>query len=321
MVRATVPSLAKLNLDLRVLHRNGDGYHELRTIFQSINLRDILKVELEPASSTRIDLDSSPDIPDNLVVRSAKIVLNHLRVKARVRFFLRKRIPMGAGLGGGSSNAAAVLIALPALLRRPIPISTLMQLAQDLGSDVPFFLLGGTALGFGRGTELYPLPDQPRHPVLVVSTGVHVSTPEAYQALGREVTNALTWQAESPILGEFQTIAWALAGSNIGGLSVGELPLHNDFEQPVFGIHPRLSSVVRKLKKLGAKPAAMTGSGSALFGVFSGVPEMLAAASHFPAGAAFPARFVSRSQYRTLWRRALGEASELSCFAAKQGGY
>ena len=139
-----------------------DGYHELRTIFQTISLKDRLSVEYKIAKRTQIDVTSSIDIEDNLVVRSAKMVLDHLKLTAWVRFLIHKRIPMGAGLGGGSSNAAAVLIALPALAGKPISFPDLVRLAESLGSDVPFFLHGGTALGLGRGTELYPLPDLPR---------------------------------------------------------------------------------------------------------------------------------------------------------------
>jgi len=310
VVRITVPSLAKLNLDLRVLHKRPDGYHELRTIFQTISLRDTLTIEFDFAKQTQIDLCSSVNIQDNLVVRSAKLVLNHLELKAWVRFALSKRIPMGAGLGGGSSNAAAVLIALPALAGKRIPAVELVRLAESLGSDVPFFLHGGTALGCGRGSEIYPLPDQPSRPALVVSTAVHVSTPDAYQALARDVTDPLTSQAESPILREFQTIAWAINGS-----SLDQFPLKNDFEPAVFDKHPEILTALRALRRLGAKPARMTGSGSALFGVFQTVEETSAAAAKWPAGTAFPVRFVSRRHYVRLWRRALSTVVDRSCFA------
>ena len=309
-MRVTVPSLAKLNLDLRVLHKRPDGYHELRTIFQTISLRDTLSIEFEFAKQTQIDVCSSVNIPDNLVVRSAKLLLDHLKVKARVRFALSKHIPLGAGLGGGSSNAAAVLLALSALAGKHIPLSELAPLAESLGSDVPFFLYGGTALGCGRGSELYPLPDQPSRPALVVSTGIHVSTPEAYRALARDVTNALTSHVESPILREFQTIAWSADGT-----SLGQLPLKNDFEDAVFGNHPEIAAALRKLRRLGAKPARMTGSGSAVFGLFQRVEQTRAAAGKWPPGSAFPVRFVSRRQYAGLWRRALGPVADVSCFA------
>ncbi|MGI8961110.1 MAG: 4-(cytidine 5'-diphospho)-2-C-methyl-D-erythritol kinase [Bryobacteraceae bacterium] len=310
-MQVAVPCFAKLNLDLRVLHKRPDNYHELRTIFQTVSLKDTLLIEYKPSKRTLINLTSSIDIKDNVIVRSAKTVLDYLKVTAWVRFVIRKRIPLGAGLGGGSSDAAAVLIAVPALAGRHIPFPELVRLAESLGSDVPFFLHGGTAIGIGRGTELYPLPELPPLAALVTSTGIHVSTPAAYQALNR---HALTSPAEFPILREFQTIAWKLAGS-----SLDQLPLKNDFEGAVFGIHKELAAQASKLRKLGAKPALMTGSGSALFGIFKDTAEARAAASKFPSGSAHLVRFVSRRQYRNAWLRSLGSAAEASCFARRQG--
>jgi 4-diphosphocytidyl-2-C-methyl-D-erythritol kinase len=307
-VRVTVPSFAKLNLDLRVLSKRVDAYHDLRTIFQTISLRDSLRIEFAKARQTRIELDSSVEIADNLVVRAAKLVLDELKLNAHIQFNLDKKIPMGAGLGGGSSNAAATLIALPALAGRPLPFAKLAALAATLGSDVPFFLHGGTALGLGRGTELYPLPDLPLHHAVVISTGVHVSTAEAYKALGRSVTNTLTSEAESPILREFQAIAWLLDSADLE-----QLPLKNDFEPAVFQIHPELAAVVRKLRRLGAKPAMMTGSGSAVFGVVGSGVEARRVGSQFQTGRTYAVRFVNRRRYRTLWRRALGTAAGASC--------
>jgi 4-diphosphocytidyl-2-C-methyl-D-erythritol kinase len=289
----SIKSFAKLNLDLRVLHKRSDGYHELRTIFQTISLHDTLRIELDFAKRTQFDVSSPIEIADNVVVRAAKLVLDELKVKAWVRFFIDKRIPLGAGLGGGSSNAAAVLMALPALAGKALPPETLFRFAKSLGSDVPFFLYGGTAIGLGRGTELYPLPDLPSHHVLVVSTGIHVSTAEAYRTLER----ALTSQDDSPILREFQTIAWTLNGSRLE-----QLPLKNDFEEVVFKIHPQLAAVVRKLRKLGANPARMTGSGAAVFGVFPSALKAKEAACGFPAARTFPVRFLTRREYQKAWR-------------------
>jgi 4-diphosphocytidyl-2-C-methyl-D-erythritol kinase len=228
---------------------------------------------------------------------------------------LRKQIPMGAGLGGGSSNAAAVLIAIAAIARKRVSFGQLIGLGEKLGSDVPFFLLGGTAVAVGRGTELYPVPDQPRRHVLVVSTGVHVSTARAYDQLSRApltstARSTLTSPVEFPILREFQTIAWTLDGSDLRGI-----PFINDFEKPVFEIHGEIPAAARKLRRAGAKPVLMTGSGSAVFGIFNTAAEARAAARSFPPNTAFPSRFVDRRQYRKLWLRALGPAAESSCFA------
>ena len=156
---ARVRALAKINLDLRVLGKRPDGFHELRTIFQTISLADTLDISFTPARRTSIALDDALQIADNLVVRAARLALDAMRATGRIEMRLTKRIPMGAGLGGGSSDAAAVLLALPVLAGRAITLPKLSDIGQQLGSDVPFFLLGGTAVGIGRGSELFPLPD------------------------------------------------------------------------------------------------------------------------------------------------------------------
>jgi len=192
--RVTLRSLAKLNLDLRILHKRADGFHELRTVFQTISLADTIAVEFESlrlkTARTSIEVEASAggkalDIPDNLIVSAARAVLDAAKVKARVRFKLEKIIPMGGGLGGGSSNAAAVLLALPVLAGRVLAYEKLMELGAALGSDVPFFLEGGTALAVDRGTEIYGLPDVAEEPILVIASGIHVATGAAYRTLGR----------------------------------------------------------------------------------------------------------------------------------------
>ena len=267
-----------------------------------MSLGDELTIGFELSRRPSLALESSVDIPDNLVLRAARLMLDRLRCNARVWISLRKKIPMGAGLGGGSSNAAAVLLSLPALAGGRLSKEEIAAIARSLGSDVPFFLYGGTALGLGRGTELYPLPDLPSCHALIIHSGLHVSTAEAYRALGHEnVTDALTSQAEFPILGEFQSIAW-----NLNGSSLDQLPLKNDFEEPVFALHPELARTARKLRRLGARPVLMSGSGSAIFGIFSGAAEVSQAAAQFTPGTAFAVRFVSRKRYGRLWQRALG---------------
>jgi 4-diphosphocytidyl-2-C-methyl-D-erythritol kinase len=222
---------------------------------------------------------------------------------------------MGAGLGGGSSNAAAVLIAIAALAGKRVSLERLIGLAERLGSDVPFFLLGGTAVAVGRGTELYPMTDQRRRHLLVVSTGVHVSTARAYAQLGRQVvaptvTSTLTSPVEFPILREFQAIAWTLDRADLR-----QIPFANDFESTVFETHGEIPAAVRKLRRAGAQPVRMSGSGSAVFGIFETAVQAKTAVRLFPPGTASPSRFVDRRQYRNLWTRALGPAAADSCFA------
>jgi 4-diphosphocytidyl-2-C-methyl-D-erythritol kinase len=303
-LRVRLRSLAKINLDLRVLNKRADGFHELRTIFQTVSLGDEIDVEYTPARATKLELDSSVEIADNLILRAAELALEAMGTRARVRFRLRKKIPMGGGLGGGSSNAAAVLLALPVLARKPLPMERLIELGSKLGSDVPFFFLGGAALGMGRGTDLYPLPDLPPLHALLVAPGVHVSTSEAYAALRRELTNEL----QSRIINSFQAFAWRLGQTGSSANWDGE----NDFESVVFGKYPQLESIRGKLLKAGAETARMSGSGSTLFGIFRDRELRGRAALRIARepgnGEIYPVTLVSRRRYQALWRRQLGIA-------------
>jgi len=252
---ARIRALAKLNLDLRVLGKRPDGYHELRTIFQTISLADAIDLSFTPARRTAIALDDALAIPDNLVVRAAQLAMDFMRAAGRVEIRLTKRIPMGAGLGGGSSDAAAILLALPVLAGRVIELAQLIDMAQQLGSDVPFFLLGGRAAAIGRGTEIFPLPDSPARYGVLIDPGIHVSTAEAYRLLGASLTSGL----QQNRIGSFPSQVW---GQGCPGTCA------NDFEGVVFKQHPRLGAIKKKLIRSGASPAMMTGSGSALFGLF-----------------------------------------------------
>ncbi len=296
--RLRVRSFAKINLDLRVPHKRSDGFHELRTIFQTISLADTLEMEWRPGR-TRIELKSNLNISDNIVVKAAHRVLKATRSTGQVGFVLRKRIPLGAGLGGGSSNAAAVLLGLPVLLGEPLALAKLAELAADLGSDVPFFLLGGTAVGLGRGTEIYPLPDYESRPVLLITPGIHSSTAAAYAALKRKPKDPTSDSKPD----DFQWVAWR--GSN---------NFVNDFEPVVFRQHPQLKSIKGKLLEFGAQPALMSGSGSSVFGVFEDRPSRDRAERWFQkewfqkefAGAqVHRVSMVGRRRYQALWRRQL----------------
>ncbi len=290
--RVRVRALAKLNLDLRVLGKRPDGYHELRTIFQTISLADTIEIVFEPGRKTAVELDDQLAIPDNLVSRAASLVLEATGARGRVKMRLTKKIPMGAGMGGGSSDAAAVLLALPALTGRNLALPALIAIGQRLGSDVPFFLLGGTAAGIGRGTELFPLPDGPPQYGVVVAPGVHVSTAQAYAGLSPRLTS----DSQENKIFSFQSQVW--------GRGVDALP-RNDFEEVVFQQHPVLSSWKKRLIRLGASTALMTGSGSALFGLFSDRNLISSALQSLGAEKAFAIFLVTRARYRNLWWRAL----------------
>jgi 4-diphosphocytidyl-2-C-methyl-D-erythritol kinase len=297
---ARVPSFAKLNLSLRVLDRRPDGYHELRTIFQTISLHDDIHISFTPGRKTEIAVECEPHIPDNLVERAACLVAEAAPLGGALRLRLEKRIPLGGGLGGGSSNAAAVLLALPVLAGLRIPFGNLLEMASRLGSDVPFFLLGGAALGLGRGEELYPLPDVRRQAALVVTPPIHVSTPEAYQALGRSLTSPVG----SRRIDVFRSLSWELSA----GVSVPDFAAkaENDFEPVVFARHPELLRLARRLRRNGANPAMLSGSGASLFGLFDNLEACRLAASQFTGARVFPVSFVGRKRYRAAWWRALG---------------
>jgi 4-diphosphocytidyl-2-C-methyl-D-erythritol kinase len=296
---ARILAFAKINLDLRVLYRRADNYHELRTIFQTISLADRIQIAFTPARKTSIVVRGNVDIADNLIARAADACMGAMRCTGRVEFDFDKRIPMGAGLGGGSSDAAAVLLALPVLAGKRLDWPTLLELGAELGSDVPFFLLGGTAVAIGRGTELYPLPDNPPARGLVVAPEIHVSTADAYRRLSAE----LTTESQQNKMVSFQSAVWR---GSVPGLREAETSHgQNDFETVVFSRYPELKSIKRRLLKLGAKPALMSGSGSALFGLFSERDQVQRAIQSLRGERTFPITLVSRGKYRSEWWKRL----------------
>ncbi len=299
---ARLRAYAKLNLGLRVLYKRPDGYHELRTVFQTISLADDLTISFTPAKSTTIEMHGTPDIPDNLAERAARLVMEAAEKHGAVRLTLGKNIPSGAGLGGGSSDAAAVLLALPVLSGARLPVRELTNLASKLGSDVPFFLYGGTALGLGRGEELYPLPDRPAEQALLVAPPVHSSTADAYRDLSATLTNVGLQNK----LDSFQNEAWGRTSGN------DKPSLINDFEAVVVARYPELAAVRERLRQAGATRVAMTGSGSAIFGIFNNPGKLETARLAWqkkaePGERVFSVSFVSRTRYQGAWRRALNQ--------------
>ena len=285
-----IPAFAKVNLRLDILGKRPDTYHELRTIFQTISLHDELKLRSSKASGIRLTIQgnevlSLEPVRKNLVYAAVDALRREFGVRSGVEINLRKNIPAGRGLGGGSSDAAAALLGYLRLTRRTIPAPRLMEIATSLGADVPFFLFGGRALGIGRGDEIYPLPDVPKLALLVVSPhDIHVPTPDAYRWLKAP---ALTKNRATPKLWEFCALCWSAQGS---GLS-------NDFEGPVFRRHPRLAQIKRALLQRGAAEASLAGSGSAVFGVFPSPALARRAAVGFQDEHTFVCETVSRDRY------------------------
>jgi len=302
---ARVPCYAKINRELTVLNRGADGFHELRTVFETVSLHDSLELFFTPGKTVEPTLEAEIDIPDNLVLRAARAVLEASGAKGHLHCKLFKRIPMGGGLGGGSTDAAAVLLALPVLTGKPLPAARLHEIAAGLGSDVPFFLYGGRALGLGRGTELYPLPESRAENLLIVAPLIHVSTPEAYRAFDRAGNGKLTETEVARYIGRFQARVWE-RGESLSPGGAGNSS-ENDFERVVFPRHPELESTLKQLKRLGAAPARMSGSGASLFGIFSTPEQVQTAKGRFGPARVYAAKTLSRRRYQASWGQALKE--------------
>jgi 4-diphosphocytidyl-2-C-methyl-D-erythritol kinase len=256
-VRFTVRAHAKVNLDLRVFGTRPDGFHELRTVFQSIELHDTLTCTDRPgpfaikSRSTAVPRDSS-----NLVWKAAAALwkaLGRAGDPCDTVVTIDKRIPIEAGLGGGSADAAASLLAF-ARLWGGAPVTLLREVAATIGSDIPFFLSGGTALGLGRGEEIYPLVDLPVHWVVLVRPAFGVSTGEAYSWYDEDRAAGLKEPRELQVL----PVPWPSRAAQ----------MVNDLEPPVVRRHPEIAEIKGSLKEGGAVAASMSGSGSAVFGLF-----------------------------------------------------
>jgi 4-diphosphocytidyl-2-C-methyl-D-erythritol kinase len=288
----TLKAHAKVNLDLRVGARRADGYHEVRTVFHAIGLHDTILIEKTPREPLTIVGDAA-DMPlgeENLAWKAAAALW---RASGRqgtptgARIAIRKRIPTQAGLGGGSSDAAATLIGLNHIWREPMSPRALLPLAATLGADVPFFLVGGTALGLGRGDEIYPLIEFPSHHLVVVLPAFGVSTKEAYE-----------WLSSARFEDAVEDRANLARPSDDGFV--------NDFERVVEARHADVRDIREQLKRAGANVARMSGSGSAVFGAFSTA-----------AGARRAAARLRRPGWMVLITRSAGRTRKQKDFAEK----
>jgi 4-diphosphocytidyl-2-C-methyl-D-erythritol kinase len=250
---------AKVNLDLRVLGIRPDGYHELRTVFQTIELHDTVVCWAKRGGfSLHCKTPGVPLDQTNLVWRAAAALWQALGRSGEPRdtgVSIAKAIPVQAGLGGGSADAAAALQVL-ARLWGDAPVSLLRDVAAGIGADVPFFLSGGTALGLGRGEEIYPLVDLPAHWVVIARPPYGVSTAEAYSWYDEDRAAGIRESRELQIL----PVPWPTRAAQ----------MINDLEPPVVRRHPEIAGLKSALREAGAVAAAMSGSGSAVFGLFRG---------------------------------------------------
>jgi len=261
----TVEAPAKVNLFLRVLHRRDDGYHELETLFQAVSLADEVRVTVaeDAPAGERLDVvgpDLGP-VESNLAVRAARRFREVSGLDAEVRIHLLKRIPAGAGLGGGSSDAAAVLRCLSRLTSFE-DLDALHAIACELGSDVPFFL-DGAPLGYGRGRGevVEPLPPLPEAAFVLSLPPVHISTPDAYASLAaaRSLAGSVLERPELALPHMDEPSTWT---------AICDL-CENDFEPLIAATHAEVAASLEGLRSEGARVALLSGSGAAAFGLFA----------------------------------------------------
>lgn len=263
----TIRSFAKINLGLEIVGKRPDGYHDIRTLFQTIALFDELDFGPAPDGVIELSGDDRSIAWDrtNLIDRAARRLREESGTVRGVRIAVRKSIPAGRGLAGGSSNAAATLLALDALWGLGLGPARLAPLARELGADVPFFLKGGLCLGEGIGDRLTPLPDLAPLACLLVFPPFPISTPSIYAGVEASLT--------SP--GKVSKIERFLESGDFG-------LLNNDLERVIFRAHPELERWTRFFRERGALVSQVSGSGSAVYGLFPDAASAEAARSRLP---------------------------------------
>jgi len=261
-----VRSFAKINLGLYIGAARADGFHDLRTVYQTIALHDVIRVSVGRGSGIEILCDD-PRVPldsSNTCYRMAERVLAELGAKGRVSIEIEKRLPVQGGLGAASSNAVATMLALERVLKKKLSSTARLRIAADIGSDLPLFLVGGTTLGIGRGEEVYPLPDLPSLPIVVVTPEVGVSTPKAFadwdalvpRERAAELRSAGRTNASAP------TLAWTGEGARP---STGSVQLTQPFASDrLFEVGCALSAWLCGYPNTGASAKGGSRAGSLL---------------------------------------------------------
>ncbi|CUU07587.1 4-diphosphocytidyl-2-C-methyl-D-erythritol kinase [Candidatus Kryptobacter tengchongensis] len=260
MDRIKLLSPAKINIGLRVLRKRVDGYHDIETIFHEVKLFDEIEMEIYDEIEFESDSDEIPRGFENLCLKAVRIFFESFGIHSGVRIYLKKRIPVGAGLGGGSSNSATVLKGLNILFNVGADDDHLCELGSLIGSDVPFFIKGGTAYATGRGEIIEPIDVKVPYKIVIVYPGVKISTAWAYENLklkGHEGEESLK----------------KIFVENVKNPAALRELIGNDFEELVFSHYPVVEDVKRKLYKLGSVFSLMSGSGSAVFGFFEEIDE------------------------------------------------
>jgi 4-diphosphocytidyl-2-C-methyl-D-erythritol kinase len=249
-----IRSFAKINLGLEILGERPDFYHELRTLYQAVSFSDTLEFVL--SSTDRIALSGTdPEVPwdeSNLIFRAGRMLQQRFDVRRGVSIRVEKNIPAGMGLGGGSANAAMTLFVLNSLWEIGCSISELQSIGGELGADIPYFLQGGLCLGTGRGDVLQPLEDLPSLPCLLIMPPIFISTAEIYANFRKSLTSK---DKDSKII-QF------LDSPDLVGL-------YNELEDTIFRSYPQVEDIKDRLRAFGPELSLVSGSGAAVFGIFS----------------------------------------------------
>ena len=290
----TFPSYAKINLFLRVLGKRADGFHEICTIFQTVSLCDYLTFSENEKIVLICDDEKIPIGDKNLIVKAANSLRDEFDIKKGAKIRLQKNIPAPGGLGGGSSNAAIALLGLVKLWKLEIDFEQLCEIGKNLGSDVPFFFYGGTALGTGRGTEIFSLEDFRKNFLLIVTPKIDVPTKDAFALLNAP---DLTNKGSKSIL--------QICRDEVNSLYLRQSELKNDFERVIFEIEPEIARVKEKLFHCKAKRALLSGSGASVSAIFETDEQRQNAIEALKAERdwrVFPVETVSRSVYQNSLR-------------------
>ncbi|ABF43541.1 4-diphosphocytidyl-2-C-methyl-D-erythritol kinase [Candidatus Koribacter versatilis Ellin345] len=304
-----VRSYAKINLGLRIGPRRADGFHDLRTMYTTIALHELVSVEVEDGDGIEIRCDD-PRVPcdsTNTCHKAAALVLEALGLRSKVLISIEKRLPVQGGLGAASGNAIATIFGLERMLGKELSAKERAEIAEKIGSDLNLFLYGGLTLGTGRGEEVWPLPDLPSLPLVIVTPEVGVSTPVAFKAW-----DSLTHPEGSVTINEFNHLVYEwLSASGVPALSgdraetllldLVRTGISNDFERVVFPEIPVLREVKCALEREGALYASLSGSGSTLYGLFRSSAEASTAAERLNSSGlkATATQTLPREQY---WR-------------------